>query len=454
MCLERKRVSFFRWVVFVTYFCGQYPNVLKALPVAFQEDVLLKDAEIEEILHEFADPLLKAANLSSRATRIFLVSTSIVNAASTIGDTIFVNTGLILECDRADELAAVLAHEIGHLQKHHVITRLGAFEGASKMGLGAMGLGAVLAVLTGNPGPLLLGASAGQHLAERSFFKFTRGQESEADQASFALLKKVGWPREGAVSFMKKLLADRGPLQDSRVVYGQTHPLHEERIRLASLQLKPSAILPLSLQDKFFLMQTKIRAYTLPSSQVRGDFKIQKSPYRSYGEAIGLYREGLPEEALKKLELASTFSPSPYLEELRAQILMERGEFEGAERAIVGALRSIKNPHSTVYVLAAQIKIERGKLEEAREFLDRAASADPIDSQPWHFLSIIYGKQHKGPEADLALAEKFSRLGEAERAKEYAQRALKGLPPKTPSHVRALDLMAQIKTDTKILNQS
>ncbi|MGL6188364.1 MAG: tetratricopeptide repeat protein, partial [Holosporales bacterium] len=143
-----------------------------------------------------------------------------------------------------------------------------------------------------------------------------------------------------------------------------------------------------------------------------------------------------------------------YIEELRAQILMERGEFEGAERAILGALKSIKSPHPTVYVLAAQIEIERGKLEEAREFLDRAASIDPIDSQPWHFLSIVYGKQHKGPQADLALAEKFFRLGDAERAKEYAERALKGLPPETPSYVRALDLIAQIKTDPKFLNQS
>ncbi|MGL6187839.1 MAG: M48 family metalloprotease, partial [Holosporales bacterium] len=108
-------MRFFRWVFFVACVCGQFPNALKALPVAFQEGVLLKDAEIEEILHAFADPLLKAANLSPRATQIFLVSTPVINAASTIGDTIFVNTGLILECDRADELAAVLAHEIGHL---------------------------------------------------------------------------------------------------------------------------------------------------------------------------------------------------------------------------------------------------------------------------------------------------------------------------------------------------
>ncbi|EFX83904.1 hypothetical protein DAPPUDRAFT_315302 [Daphnia pulex] len=405
---------------------------LRAIPVAFQENVLLKDAEVEEALHAFADPLLKAANVSPESVRIFLVSTPIVNAASTIGDIIFVNTGLILECEGADELAAVLAHEIGLLQKHHVITRLGALEGASKMGLGAVGLGAILTVLTGNPGPLILGASAGQHLAERSFLKFNRGQESEADQASFALLQAVGWPREGAVSFIKKLLADRGPLQDSRTVYGQTHPLHEERIRLASLKLTPPGIIPFPLQQKFRLMQTKIRAYTLPASQVLADLRIRQSPYRNYGEAIGLYRQGNLDEALKRLDLSKQTASPAYAEELRAQILLEKGALKDAETAILLALQQMNKPHSTVYVLAAQIKIALGKLEEARELLDKAASKDPTDSQPWYFLSIVYGKQNKAPQADLALAEKHLRLGEGVRAKEYAERAQKNLPPKVP----------------------
>ena len=86
----------------------------------------------QEVKNEYIDSVLlltatklEESNVESRFEyKITLVDNSMVNAFALPGGYIIITSGLAEFCDSAEELLAVIAHEIGHIEKRHVITRL------------------------------------------------------------------------------------------------------------------------------------------------------------------------------------------------------------------------------------------------------------------------------------------------------------------------------------------
>ena len=76
---------------------------------------LVRDTEIEEILHQDGDPIFVAAGLDPKDVQIHLVGDKELNAFSAGGLQLFINTGLILEARTPNELIGVMAHETGHI---------------------------------------------------------------------------------------------------------------------------------------------------------------------------------------------------------------------------------------------------------------------------------------------------------------------------------------------------
>ncbi|MGL5720642.1 MAG: M48 family metallopeptidase, partial [Alphaproteobacteria bacterium] len=152
-----------------------------ALPLEFTQGTFLRDAEIEEILKEFAEPILRTAGIPPKQARLYVVASHELNAFATLGNMIFFNTGMILFTQKAEDLVAVMAHEIGHLAGQHVVRTLEVLERAQQRGLAAAALGALVGGLAGRPDAAMAGVMAGLHLGERSFLSYSRGQESAAD---------------------------------------------------------------------------------------------------------------------------------------------------------------------------------------------------------------------------------------------------------------------------------
>ena len=82
---------------------------------------LIRDTEIEEILHHDADPIFAAAGLDPRNVRILIVGDKSLNAFATQGLQMGLNTGLILQTENPNQLRGVIAHETGHLAGGHPI---------------------------------------------------------------------------------------------------------------------------------------------------------------------------------------------------------------------------------------------------------------------------------------------------------------------------------------------
>ena len=136
-----------------------------------------------------------------------------VNAFAAPGGPIVVFSGLIERADSADELAGVLAHEMGHVMERHptaaAIRRLGVMV----LLQGLVGDSAWLAELTAGLGATLIELS------------YSRGDEAEADAAALRILRRAGIRRDGLRRFFERLAEDEASAGASGIVHFlSSHP--------------------------------------------------------------------------------------------------------------------------------------------------------------------------------------------------------------------------------------
>jgi len=151
-----------------------------------------------------------------------------VNAVSLPGGYVYIFSGLLDKISNDDELAGVLAHEVGHIVARHSIKKLQALQGYSIL--------RVLVAVSPVPGSADVGTAADAAFME---FLLGYGREDEllADQLGARYAKLAGYNPQGMVTFLKKLqeINRRAPAQ--RYSYYKTHPYVPDRIRVVKQEL-------------------------------------------------------------------------------------------------------------------------------------------------------------------------------------------------------------------------
>lgn len=151
-----------------------------------------------------------------------------VNAVSLPGGYIYVNTGLLDKVSNDDELACVLAHEVGHIVARHAIKKLQAMQSYSILRL--------LVAVAPTHGTGEIG-----NAADAAFTQFLLGYSREdellADQLGARYAKLAGYNPHAMITFLTKLqdIDRRMPLQEKS--YFKTHPYAPDRIRVVKQEL-------------------------------------------------------------------------------------------------------------------------------------------------------------------------------------------------------------------------
>ncbi|MDR6841793.1 M48 family metallopeptidase [Pseudoxanthomonas sacheonensis] len=142
------------------------------------------------------------------------------NAFALPGGKVGVNTGIFSVAKNQDQLAAVLAHEIGHVVERHHDERITRQMGAS----GAVQL---LGALAGDYGSLA--TQGGSLLAQTGFLlPGSRVQETEADVVGQRLMAEAGFDPAQAVNLWQNMIASGGGRPPEWL---STHPNPESRIQ-------------------------------------------------------------------------------------------------------------------------------------------------------------------------------------------------------------------------------
>jgi beta-barrel assembly-enhancing protease len=199
---------------------------------------LVRDTEVNRYINVLGSELARVTGVTDLQWTFYIVDAREVNAFAVPGGYIYLNRGLIERTERLDEVAGVLAHEIGHVVQRHSVRQLERLQRAQ--------VGVTLAcVLTGVCGGQATGALI-DVTGAAVFARFSRQDEREADQVGFDILVRSNISPQGMVTMFQKLLEERRRSPGAVEGLFATHPLEEDR--LAEVQARIAQIPAAQLQ--------------------------------------------------------------------------------------------------------------------------------------------------------------------------------------------------------------
>ncbi len=412
---------------------------------------LIRDAEIENTIHEFAAPLLRAADLDARSLKVHLVKDPSLNAFVTHGMNLFLHTGLLMRAEDASEVIGVMAHEFGHIVGGHIILREQQLEATQKNLWLSYALGAAAALATGRSDAFTGVALGVQSGLVENLMSFSRSEESQADQAGTEFMDKIGMSCAGLLKFMR-LLENQELLVTARQdPYMRTHPLTRDRIAFIENHVKASGLPADTVPPAWKIAYARARAKLFGFLETPAR-TLQRYPESDtgiparYARAIARYRLAETDVAVRMIDgLIKEMPRDPYFLELKGQVLFEAGDVEASIPPYRESVRL--SPHDAPLQLGlARALIARGgetDLKEATKALEQALRDEPDAPGYWKQMAIARGRGGDEAAAAYAMAEYSLRTGRNAEAKFHAGKALQGLPAGSPARLRADDIKAE-----------
>ncbi|TPM08472.1 MULTISPECIES: M48 family metalloprotease [unclassified Mesorhizobium] len=441
--------------VVATLSLGVAVAVSGSISALAQNVPVVRDAEIEALVRDYARPIFKAAGLANDGIDIVLVNDQSFNAFVT-GRRLFINTGALMEAETPNEIIGVIAHEAGHIAGGHQQKLRDQLERVKTMAIIAtlLGAGAMVAGATTNSRGLAgagVGVAAGGgEMAQRSILAYQRTEEMTADRSAITYLNATGQSGMGMLKTFQRFqtaLSLSGAQVDP---YRISHPMPRDRISNLEVLVKQSPYLDKvdapALQLRHDMMRVKIAVYMEGQAAAsRLMRKMQGSLAAQYGEAQSAYLFGNIATALAKTNALIKAQPgNAYFQELRGDILMKANKPKEAADAYAKAVSLDKARSGLLPVSLGQALMATGTpdaLKKAVVQINNGLRRDKENSVGYRYLAQAYGELGDIPGAELATAEGHFYSGNYKDAKIFAMRAQQQLKRGEPRWIRAQDII-------------
>ncbi|MDE4304159.1 M48 family metalloprotease [Phaeobacter gallaeciensis] len=414
---------------------------------------LLRDADVEQALNRLAAPVLQAAGLNARRTKILVVNESSYNAFVLDNRTIFVHYGLILKSDSPEMLQAVLAHEAAHIANGHLARRMQNMRSAGS----AAGLGMALAVLAAAAGAgseASTGIAIGtQSSALRGFLSHTRAEESSADRSAAGYLSRAGVNPQGLVDLHQTFAGQEVLSAQHQDPYMRSHPLSRDRIRAAQayvashgtdIATDPEA------EYWFARLRGKLSAFVRsPKWTLRRAGSESHKDVRLMREAIAYHRLNNRKKALTAINGAISLRPKdPFYHDLKGQILMENRDWNAALSSY-GQAVALAPSDPLVLASYGRAQLAAGQPRAALKSLEKSRGIDFRNTVLLRDMAQAYAKTKQTGLAALVTAERYALQGRLDDAGLHAKRATALLPTGSPAWRRAQDVLVAYEKTQK-----
>lgn len=205
----------------------------QAFTEAKQKGPLSRDASQNGYVRCIVDALVRELPAGQRqiAWETAVFAQDEPNAFALPGGKVGVNTGILRVARTQDQLAAVIAHEIGHVVENHHDERI-------TRQMGASGVVQMLGALAGDYGQLA--TQGGSMLAQTGFLlPGSRDQETEADVVGQRLMAQAGFDPRQAVNLWQNMISAGGSRPPQWL---STHP--DPSARIGELQARANTLVP------------------------------------------------------------------------------------------------------------------------------------------------------------------------------------------------------------------
>jgi predicted Zn-dependent protease len=185
---------------------------------------IIKDQALENYVSGIGQRLVKNTERPEVQYKFVVLDSPVVNAFALPGGYVYTTRGVVALANSEAQLAAVIAHEIGHVTARHAAER---YSHGVMTSLGASVVGAAVGSNTAAQV-----ANLGSNLYISSY---SRKQESQADELGIRYLYKAGYDPKAMAEFLtnlarsSKLEAEQGGNKNAGFSYFSTHPQTDDR---------------------------------------------------------------------------------------------------------------------------------------------------------------------------------------------------------------------------------
>lgn len=334
------------------------------------------------------------------------VNAAYVNAYAFPGGSIAATRGILVELKNEAELAALLGHEIGHVNARHTAEQM------SKGVLTNALIGGIATVAgTQSSGLGSLASQLGMIGAGALLAHYSRDNEREADSLGLEYMVKAGYNPNGFVGLMDMLRSTSKHKPNAIELMFSTHPMSDERYRTAvqsvQTQYRHAQNLPL-YQERYMDNTVKLRS-------MKGAIEdMQKGESAMGGEKY--------DEAETYFKKALKQAPEDYAGlVMMAKCLTVREKYSEAA-GFVGKAKQVYPQEAQAHYLAGFVNIKEKKYDSAYEDFNAYEKILPGNPNIKFYQGLSLEGMKRVPESANKYYEYIKIVNQGEKAKYAYQR--------------------------------
>ena len=164
-------------------------------PQVLSEFGVYPDSNLQRYFNTIGDRMVKISHRPALPFQFKVVDSPVVNAFAVPGGYVYFTRGILAYFNDEAQLAGVLGHEIGHVTARH---------GATQQTQQILGQVAFIGAMIASPKLAQFGDQLGQGL-QLLFLKFSRNDESQADELGVQYSSKIGFDAQHMAAFFNTL---------------------------------------------------------------------------------------------------------------------------------------------------------------------------------------------------------------------------------------------------------
>ena len=375
---------------------------------------IIGDPDLHQYINNIGREVLEVAGIQYFDYHFYIVNSSQFNAFAAPSGLIFFYSNLIESMNSEDELISVIAHEIGHVVRRHLASRMekGAIINMATLGVAlaalALGGGAVTqGLLTGS---LAAGQSAQLH--------FSRQDETEADLLAYKWMRDLNRDTEGQKKMLQTMRRITRYRMNQIPQYLLTHPDPEARLDYVESLISADSDYKKKddEQKDFSFLRFKYRIMSLDqnTSTMRALLASKISDARMSTFDVAMARYGLSqvdrqennlEQSLKGLDqVIRDFPKQPMLLVDKAVVLGEMGNYNEA-KILLEKVQTLEPYNMYATFNLAKLLNKLGQNEKSLKLFNRVSYQIPEFSDVYFEMGRILAQQGKANESRYYLGK-------------------------------------------------
>jgi predicted Zn-dependent protease len=296
----------------------------------------LQDASLNNYINQTGRTLAARSHRPHMPYSFRGVNATYVNAYAFPGGSIAATRGILLELENEAQLAALLGHELGHVNARHTAAQM------SKSTLINLFVGGLATVAgTQNSGLGSLASKLGMVGASAFLASYSRNNEREADALGLEYMVQAGYNANGFVGLMDMLRRTSKYKPSAIELMFATHPMSDERYRTA--------------------------------------VEAVHTQYRS-SQSFSLYRDRYMDHTAKLRKIKLTIEALQ-----KGESLMPKGKYNEAEIHFSKALKQTPEDYAGL-VMMSKCQLAQKQYAKAESFAEKAKTVYPQEGQA-HYLA-------------------------------------------------------------------